>query len=145
MHLEKSAYTINIPALDAQHARWIALVEAFRVKSAPPLESREIVASALTLLKDLIDYTAVHFTSEEKYFEACHLPTLENHKRQHRALVEHLAQLRNELVEYGVNEHTATFSPIKLRFLADVWLMEHIHKDDRDAARYLADHGLIPH
>lgn len=128
-------YRLGIDAMDAQHARWIELIEDFKaIASGQLLETSSVDAAAHTLGK-LLDYTRHHFASEERLLVQHAYPDLEAHKRQHREIEAVVVRLLDE-----VRSHKSTsITPLKLNLFATVWLMEHILQHDGKYARYILD------
>jgi hemerythrin len=125
-------YSIGIDEVDAQHARWIQLIEEFkRVGSAHLLDHKGFQATQLALEK-LLAYTKSHFVSEEKLIDAHGYPDLEAHKKKHRELEAKVVELLDE-----VHAHSTNRTPLKLNLLVTIWLMEHILQEDDKFARFI--------
>jgi hemerythrin len=125
-------YRIGIEAMDAQHARWIRLIEKFRAAGADHLRESAGYAAAKEALERLLEYTRLHFASEEKLLAEHHYPGLDAHREEHRKLETAVAALRAEL-----HAHATRTTPLKLNLLATIWLMEHITQADREYARFI--------
>ena len=125
-------YSIGIPEMDAQHARWIHLIEEFRKVGADHLLDASGFAAAETALEQLLEYTRSHFDSEEKFMAAYHYPKLEQHRQQHRALEAKVVALLDEIRAHGIAR-----TPLKLNLLVTIWLLEHILDEDDDYARFI--------
>jgi hemerythrin-like metal-binding protein len=129
-------YSIGIPEMDAQHARWIELIEQFRSATSGHLLDPASFDAALRALEQLLDYTKTHFASEEQFIAAHHYPEIEAHKAQHRELVAEVTRLLDE-----IRLHKTHTTPLKLNLLVTIWLMEHIMTDDDKYARYVRGLG----
>jgi hemerythrin len=128
-------FRIGIDAMDAQHSRWIELIEEFRAVASGHLFETSSVAAAVRTLERLLDYSKHHFSSEEKLLATHAYPDLEAHQRQHREIEEVLTRLLGE-----ARVHISTSgTPLKLNLFATVWLMEHILQHDGKYARYILD------
>lgn len=125
-------YCIGIAAMDAQHARWIHLIEKFRAAGGDHLRDQTGHAAARDALEKLLEYTRLHFTSEEKLLAEHGYPGLEAHREEHRKLEAAVVALWDEL-----HANTTHTTPLKLNLLATIWLMEHITEEDRKYARFL--------
>lgn len=125
-------YRIGIDAMDSQHARWIVLIDRFRaVASMHLLDSIGLNAARVTL-GELLTYTRAHFASEEELLKRHRYPSLDEHMRGHQALVQHLKQLSDE-----IGAHQSASTPMKLNLVVNIWLLEHILRDDHDYARFI--------
>ena len=131
-----SKYRLGIDAMDAQHARWIELIEGFRASAEGHLCDAEGIAAARQALLGLIEYTHHHFASEEALLHAKGYPGLDAHRRLHNKLSSDVVALLHELD--AERKHVA---PLKLNLLATVWLFEHIMHDDGDYAEFLLGTG----
>lgn len=125
-------YRIGIEAMDAQHARWIQLIEKFRAAGADHLRDPAGYAAAKEALERLLEYTRLHFASEEQLLAEHRYPGLDAHREEHRKLEAAVAGLLAELLA-----HTTRTTPLKLNLLATIWLMEHIVQADREYARFI--------
>lgn len=125
-------YSIGIPEMDAQHARWIELIERFRAAAADHLLDPQGLDAACHALEQLLAYTKHHFASEERLIAEYGYPDLEPHRRRHRELEADVARLLDE-----IREHRTRTTPLKLNLLITIWLMEHIMSEDLAYARFL--------
>ncbi len=125
-------YSIGIPEMDAQHARWIGLIEKFRSVGSVHLMERAGINAAIHALEQLLKYTQSHFASEEQFIAAHNYPALEAHKQQHRDLESVLVKLLD-----GARAHPTGGTPLKLNLFATVWLLEHIMQEDDKYARFI--------
>lgn len=125
-------YSIGIAEMDAQHARWIHLIEEFRAAAAGHLLEQVGVVAAQRALEQLLAYTRDHFTSEEHFIAAHHYPGLDDHKSKHRELEAAVIKLLDE-----VRAHKTNTTPLKLNLFVTIWLMDHIMQDDDKYARFI--------
>ena len=125
-------YSIGIAEMDAQHARWIELIEQFRAAASGHLLDRQGFDAAYHALQQLLDYTKHHFASEEKFIADRGYPDIEPHKQRHRELEADVARLLDE-----IRTHKTNTTPLKLNLFITVWLMEHIMQEDDKYARFL--------
>ena len=132
-------YSIGIDEMDAQHARWIKLIEDFRAVGSENMLERAGINAAAHALDELQKYTRVHFASEENFIAARHYPDLEAHKKRHRELEITLAKLQEE-----ITVHRASAAPLKLNLIATIWLLEHIMGDDAKYARFILGKPALP-
>jgi hemerythrin len=125
-------YRIGIDAMDAQHARWIQLIDKFRTVATDHMRDQTGHAAARDALDKLLEYTRLHFASEEKLLAEHGYPDLDVHREEHRKLEAAVVALRDEL-----HAHKTHSTPLKLNLLATIWLMEHITQDDRKYAPFI--------
>lgn len=131
-------YSIGIDEMDAQHARWIHLIEEFkRVASGHLLEKSSVDAAKLALVK-LLEYTKSHFASEEKLIAAHNYPGQAIHKQHHRELENMVIRLHEE-----IEAHTTDRVPLKLNLLITIWLLEHITQEDAKYADFILKKSAV--
>jgi hemerythrin len=123
----KNDYSIGHREIDAQHQRLFEL--ANDLHSAMTLGKGKAAMSAT--LGNLIEYTKIHFASEERLMQANHYPEYAEHKAAHDALTAQVAELQNDF-EAGRGGLTVGL----LQFLKD-WLQHHIGGTDRKIADFL--------
>lgn len=127
-------YRIGIEAMDAQHARWIHLIDVFRKVGAGHLLEPAGITAARSALKDLLHYTKLHFTSEEALLAEHRYPELAAHCQAHRRLEAAVMALADEIHSHEKEAHS---TPLKLNLLATIWLMEHIIQEDKKYATFI--------
>jgi len=125
-------YSIGIPEMDAQHARWIQLIERFRAAASDHMLEQAGLDAAAHALEKLLEYTQCHFTSEERFLADRRYPGIDDHRRTHRELEAKVVALLGE-----IRAHKTNTTPLKLNLFVTVWLMEHIMQEDDKYARFL--------
>jgi hemerythrin-like metal-binding protein len=129
-------YSIGIAEMDAQHARWVALIQQFRAVAEGHMGDATGLSAARQAIDALLDYTRSHFKSEEALLESHRYPGLAAHRQLHGELERAILTLREQLHQ----QHSS--APVKLNLLVTVWLLEHIHKHDKEYAVFLKAKGL---
>jgi hemerythrin len=86
-------YEIGLEDIDAQHKRWLELLNEFYDK----LSGDEIKERLFALLKDASDYTEYHFDYEEKLMKRLLYPGLEKQHEMHGAIKATLESFRQNL------------------------------------------------
>lgn len=125
-------YSIGIPEMDTQHARWIQLIDEFHAAASGHLLDQAACEAATRALEQLLDYTRHHFVSEEKFIAERGYPGIEAHKLKHRELEAEVARLLDE-----IRLHKTNTTPLKLNLFVTIWLMEHIMQEDDKYARFI--------
>ncbi len=125
-------YSIGIDEMDAQHARWIELVENFRSVGSEHLLEQAGIDAAMHALEQLLSYTRKHFASEEKFMASHKYPEIDAHKKRHHELEAMVTKLLDE-----TRAHKTSGTPLKLNLFVTVWLLEHIMGEDDKYARYI--------
>lgn len=121
-------YETGIPSVDAQHAQLFRIAgDVEQALGLAPETGREAIARAV---RDLIDYTRIHFTHEEALMDAAAYPQLAAHQQMHRDL---LARVQEMEMRIDIDDESTSLD--LSRFLAR-WLSEHILTADRDFATF---------
>lgn len=118
------ALSIGIEAIDTQHQRLVEYLN--QLGDAHEQKDRDKVTEILT---GLSDYTTTHFAFEEQLMEKSGYPLSKEHKGVHDSFVDRLSTL----VE---RHHTGEDVTRKLRSEIQIWLYNHIKREDNDYAPY---------
>lgn len=118
---------LGVPEIDAQHARQVDLVRAFR----DAVEQQHDAALAARILDQLRNYTAGHFGAEQALMRQHAYPAYEAHVHEHERLLEHLDRL-----QAGLSADTPR-SALLLAEALTLWLTIHVQTMDRAFASHL--------
>ena len=102
-------YSIGIDEMDAQHARWIFLIEKFRAAASGHLLDQTGFEAAHKALDELLAYTRSHFASEMQLLERHRYPGLKEHQETHKVLEQQVIKLLDEIAS-----HKTSSTPLKL-------------------------------
>ena len=128
----KQEYSVGIVQIDDQHKKLAGLVNTMHdsIKSG---RGKEAIGG---ILNELIAYTQYHFSTEEKYFDIYNYPDSEEHKKQHRDLVNKVSELQNRF-----NSGEGVMTMEVMNFLRD-WLNDHIIGSDTKFGPFLNEKGI---
>ena len=128
----KDAYSVHIAQIDAQHKKLVGLLnELFDAMQAG--KGKEVQGR---ILADLVDYTRVHFATEEKLMQVNGYPGYLKHCQEHGRFVEKVKEFQDQF-----NSSKATLSIQISAFLKD-WLSNHILKTDQQYSDFLVARGV---
>jgi hemerythrin-like metal-binding protein len=128
----KDEYIINIEEIDIQHQKMIKLVNNLHSS----VEARIDKSKLEILLVELVDYTRMHFSTEEKYMEKSADPSLKLHHKEHNSLLKHLEQL---VAAVAKGQRPTFFSDYDL---SSDWMISHITEHDKKMGVYLNSKGI---
>jgi len=117
----KPEYSVHIPAIDVQHQRLFNL--AGELNSA--MKQGQGKAVLEQSLARLVDYTKVHFASEEELMVRHKYPQLDAHKAQHVQLTTQVLDFQNRF-----RSGEALLTVELMEFLKN-WLEHHIIGSDQ--------------
>lgn len=124
--------SVGVEVIDRQHKELLRLINE--------LHGAMTQGQGTTVLREIIDglieYTHVHFRTEEGYFEACDYPDCAAHEQQHRDFVAKVADFKQ-----GFDEGRLMLTLDVMSFLGD-WLMEHIQGSDASYGPFLNREGV---
>jgi len=113
---------VGVKSMDNQH---IAMIQMLNELYDAMMEGNALGITG-PLLHKLVEYTKIHFSSEEKLMAEANYPNLAEHIARHQQLIEEVKQ------HVATYERQNLFMPIPLlHFLRD-WIATHIQKEDRD-------------
>lgn len=120
---------LHVPVIDRQHKMLCDYINELYAAMRNNRTGEELQA----IVKKLRDYTASHFSEEEKLFVPSDYPGVREHKEIHRKFVARLDEFEEQL-----KKGTATVSMDLLSFLKD-WLINHIAGTDPGYVPYLRE------
>ena len=124
-------YSVGIPLIDEQHKE---LIRQTNDLYAACLKSEEEARDFFKMvIRSMVDYVGVHFSTEEKMMEKIKYPDLAEHKKQHEDFVKKVLENLQDF------EDGKKFIPNNfVRFLKD-WILAHIAVSDKKYSIYIFD------
>ncbi|MFC2133109.1 bacteriohemerythrin [Bacteroidota bacterium] len=129
-----NSLSIDVGLIDDQHKLWI---EKFN-KVSEAVEKHEGPNQIAQTLGFLIDYTKLHFDTEEKHMGANNYPEFEEHRKMHEELKKTLEDLVQDYDEEGATHMLADYLN---NFLSN-WLINHIKEVDLKFGKFLQEKGI---
>lgn len=127
----ESKYDLGVAEADRQHKKMLDMMNDVHIRSAKSRDNSSIAQA----LDALIEYTAVHFHWEEELFDGYGYPKSEQHKNDHKKLL-------NELRDHQKKIQVGDKGQIDAEMLKlNDWLVKHILHADSDYASYIANKG----
>jgi len=123
--------SVGIDPIDEQHKKWIDYFNT-TVETIASQQSREQISKTLGFL---MDYTEIHFTTEEEYMQENKYPGFPEHKAKHDSLRSTLSSLVRDFQEEGATQNLAEAIET---FLGN-WLINHIREVDKKFGAYIAE------
>ena len=130
----KEDVAIGIDSIDAEHRLQVGLVSALE-ELVRQGNDAEMIAR---ITAQLVDFTSVHFLSEELMMRLYAYPAHDAHKLEHGRLTDQVEHIRRGLE--GGNHQAALAAMVELRS----WLGGHIHAMDRAFAGWCDTNGIHP-
>ena len=135
-------YSINVAEVDRQHQQLFDLINELheamtegRVRHTMATVVHELDTMA-TVLKELMDYTSYHFSTEEGYMVEHAYPERDVHKAAHAVFIE-----RVQAFQQDFDGGQALYSVEIVEFIRD-WWRSHILVVDKKLGAFLNERGL---
>jgi hemerythrin-like metal-binding protein len=116
------AYKIGDPVIDEHHQTWFEHVNSFLTAT----DKKSLLLCELKMLQ----YTRVHFESEEALMFSINYPAYAEHAKQHKTLQETLKKISVQIASDSLDLN------VWKSFLS-VWLLDHIRNHDTKLANYV--------
>lgn len=127
------SYSVNVKELDEQHQYFISLLN----KAYQLVYQGEETEKVSQLVKEIIEYAKIHFSTEEKYFDQFNYQGSEEHKKEHQKITTEIFEFYNKLAieaDFAVEE--------LIDFLED-WLVKHLNDQDKKYTECFNKNGLF--
>jgi len=125
-------YNVNVEEIDIQHQKMFELVKNLHSS----VEARRDKNNLRDLLLELVEYTRMHFTTEEQLMEKYDYPEREEHLEEHRILLQHMTDLV-AMVSRG--KYPTFYSDYDV---SDDWALVHIREFDKSLGAFLNSKGV---
>lgn len=125
------ALSVGVTEIDDQHKELIKMINELNkaIHGGWGKEARKKV------IDKLVEYTRVHFTTEESVMSIAGYPDVEAHKKKHHDLI---LAVKEYIKKYEQNPDASSYD---LLFFIKKWLTEHIIKSDKASGDYLIKKG----
>jgi len=125
----------GVDSMDAEHRLQVSLVNALEElvqQGADPAVLERTVSQ-------LVDFTSVHFLSEELMMRLYAYPQHDAHKLEHARLKQQVDELRSRLAAGGREAGVAIVAELH------AWLVGHVRTMDQAFASWCAKNGILAH
>jgi hemerythrin-like metal-binding protein len=89
--------SVGIPEIDANHQRFIALINELDRSHSERIKTTEIHKR----LQLVIDDTKLHFENEEKFFQEWRYPNADVHASSHKLVLKILKRIQDSFMPFG--------------------------------------------
>lgn len=127
-----NSLSVNVEKIDNQHRKLISMINELNDKMRQG-KGKEVLEKIIT---DLINYTAIHFQTEEKLFEEFGYPEAFKHKKEHADFIRKVSDFKKD------------FKAGKLGLSIDImsflssWLKNHIKGTDKKYSKFFKEKGI---
>lgn len=124
--------SVGIVEIDTQHQKLVSILNDLHAA----MSQGKGALMAPAILKNLVEYTQVHFSTEERLMSQYGYPELASHRKQHQELTQKVLEFQ---AQYQAGQATLTLQ--LMTFLRD-WLVNHILGTDKQYAPFFHQKGL---
>lgn len=129
-----SEYSVGVHLIDDQHKRFMDIF--MRVENA--INEATIEERFSFFLEEVEKHALDHFQTEEQYFDIFQYPFSEEHKGEHKKILEKIRSFRVRWVDEGSNIALVT----DFFELLEDWLVQHIMVHDKKYMQCFHENGL---
>ena len=129
-----SSLSVDIELIDQQHREWIKHFN----RVVDSIESHEGASQIIKTLNFLVDYTEIHFSTEEKHMLKNKYPDIKDHKKRHDELRHTLESLIREFREEGPTNLLIN----SMETLLNNWLIKHIQEIDKKFIDFVKENRI---
>ena len=126
-------WSVLVEDMDDQHSKIFDYCNDIHAR----LKKGESQDQVLTTLKALNDYTAEHFSKEEKIMIKHSYPGIDGQKRAHTALLDTVEKTIEDI------ENNITVNLISVIIFLTSWLQDHILHEDVKYGNYFEEKGIV--
>ena len=126
------SFSVNVAEIDRQHKQLVSMLNELD-DALNRGNERDVVDN---IVNGLIDYTATHFQTEERYFDQFGYPETGSHKKEHFAFVRKASEFK-----YCFEKGKMSLAIELKNFLGD-WIENHIKVTDKKYSQFFNDRGL---
>ncbi|MGB9730890.1 MULTISPECIES: bacteriohemerythrin [Calditerrivibrio] len=130
----KDELSVGNTQIDEQHKTLINITNKFH-NAMLNGEGNEAI---LDVLKFLDLYVKIHFRTEEKFMEQTNYPFLEEHKQQHKDMIDFVENMKRTFVRNRDDYENV----LKLNIKLMKWYLDHIGNSDKKLGDYLQDKSI---
>lgn len=131
-----ASYELGIPIVDEQHKHLVFLCNKFRTElmNHSSSESARWQTALSEALRETVQYTKTHFSTEEKLMQASNYPNFEYHRRCHQEFVETITHILESFKAATLQTAFEFASYLK------EWVLTHIAYEDRQFQSHIVEY-----
>lgn len=120
---------IGHPEIDRQHQQWLELLNQLE-KQLLSGTSKQDKNEKIRILKEILDFSSIHFKDEEEIMKSCNYPNLVEHYRMHKDFHQKVYDLYREVLDGKYVLDSELISMLRN------WFLGHTQNEDRKAFQY---------
>jgi hemerythrin len=129
----QESYSVNVREIDLQHQCFVEIIN----KLYSAFIDKKLDEEILPIIRELEDYAAMHFRTEESYFTKFNYPSMTEHVAEHHAFIQ---QIQAFEIDFKANSKGLL---VKMMIFLKDWLTNHIAVSDQSYSACFNEHGLV--
>ena len=125
-------FSVNVAEIDAQHKKLCDYVNKLHAGVAARVDRADL----RQLLIDLVDYTRLHFATEERLMDEHGMQPATRHRKEHEML---LRLLEDTVKSISEGNHPTFYSEYDV---SNDWFLAHIMEHDKKLGAFLNSKGV---
>ena len=126
------SFSVKVTEIDQQHQKLVSMINELN----GAMQKGKGKDALGDIINGLINYTATHFKTEEKYFDRFGYPERNGHKKEHTAFVQKVSAFKD-----GFEKGDLSLTIEVMNFLSN-WLQKHIKGADKQYSQFFLENGL---
>jgi hemerythrin len=118
----KDSYNIGVKEIDNQHRGLFDIISKLFTSQLYEPDGKYF----FLMMNTFVEYTQVHFSTEERYMQEAEYPKFAEHRHEHELFIAQLVKILKDIEKKEPDIESKTLS-----FLKD-WYLDHILGTDRD-------------
>jgi len=125
-------FSVGVKELDGQHQKLFEIINRLNNSINAPTNTEK----TSEIIKELLDYSVYHFSTEEKYFEEFNYEHKEAHIKSHNAYKEKIDHFITDFKDKN------GYLPFEIIEFLTNWWTAHVNGQDKLYVKCFHDHGL---
>lgn len=126
-------YSVNVKEIDIQHQKMLQLVNNLHSAVETCIDKNDLKK----LLIELVEFTRMHFSTEELLMKKYDYPELVAHHKEHRMLLQHMSDLVNAVSGGNCPTFYSDYD------VSTDWALIHISEHDKSLGAFLNTKGVF--
>jgi len=126
-------YSVKVEEIDEQHKKIVNYINELHAAMKKG-QGKDIIGE---IIENLVDYSIVHFSTEEKYFDLYNYDEAAPHKLEHKRFIETVGKFQKDYQEGD------SLLPIEVMDFLEDWLVTHMLDTDKKYSNCFNSNGLF--
>lgn len=125
---DSEKFSVDVKEMDEQHRKWIDIINRLHTS----LIGQDLSVPPELAIREMIDYTKLHFKHEEDLMHDVQYPSFQKHKQEHENFI-----VKIDKLDQDINNGTNILKTQIMSILKN-WLIDHICKMDKAYGAFIS-------